>query len=704
MTVISGKVKGPHGQVLIRHPDKKGDFYFIEDIYQGEASTNNPRAVHVPNIGDMILDRSSGYMRWLEVTSIDEITLVANLVEADQEVSHNTISNNQALQGTAVGEQSETWRLYLDTSVTPHVFAVDSRLFIFDNETTKYKLFLGRDISKSTGKVISMNFNANGDLISEDLPLEKVAFASEDKVDVNMAVKTPRRGYTTMKMENGQIVTLVAYNDSGIATSRNNLLVHNTALDRSVEASQKYVTTISIDSPFLDKTENNTLTFPMNTPRDALAMMGVVTYSDGTSKRIPIDGTRMSLYGMDDYVPLKKDQNINLVLTYKLADGELSLNSSTGNGRFISVKYFGRTLQVDGSYSVNIFPIPSYVSDAAGWRLRYMLYTLDRDIAYDVTSLVKVAANSKTFDPVNYATTQSLTVSLDLSKVSPLMKKFIHLQSFKIALITTPGGNQKTVWRITYEQDQNPLYGDGCICRGTRDPGLNKWKLDISCGCQSEKEWLEKLYYPIKPLINKYTEGKPPTPTHFTVRINDTSMTYPLKAWNRVLSSTVGATDGYGVIIQWTRIEGNKEYQLGVSPLSFANLSEGGVIDHSGETIVEQPTTPSDTIASTVIDIDALVARAQAYGASNAVLEKYRSLLRLIKKNSLLRYPDVNALFQRIKTTDITPAQIANDVILLEQVINTIIIDQFNRHNTSDIPPASLESNRVTPVLPRRNL
>lgn len=688
MAEIITKVKGLHGLTLIRNPDSKGDFHFIEDIYQGEASINNPRAVNVPNVGDMVLDRSAGYMRWLEVIYVDEITLIATMTEADSKISNNTIDRNQALQTTGISHIQETFRLYLDTSVVPHVYAIDSRLYIYDNETTKYKIFLGRDTSKATGKVISMDFNANGELVSEDIPLEKVAFAATDKVDTNLAVKAPRRGYTSTAMDNGTLVTLVAYSDSGVATSYNNLLVHNTALDRTIEASQKYVTTISIESPFLDKTENNTLVFPMNTPRDALAIMGVVHYSDGTSKRLPIDGTRMRLEGLYDYVPFKKDQNINLVLIYNLPDGEMSLNSSTGSNRFIAVKYFGRTLQVDGSYSVNIFPIPSYVSDSYGWKMRYMLYTLDRDIAYDVTNLVTTSANSKTFEPLNYTDDQSITVSLDLSKVSPTLKKFIHLQTYSINLIASPGANQKTVWRITYEQGQKPTYGDNVLCKGTQDKAKGTWRLDISCGCESEKEWLEKVYYPIKPLINAYTETRAPKPTHFTLDINGTTVTYPLQSWNKVLHSRVGATDGFGVMLMWTRVEGNKQYQLGASPMSFVNLSEGGVSSHASTTVVD---TSANT--STVIDIEAEVARIVARGASQAVVEKYRALLKIIKANGLLKYKDINDLYQRIRTTDITPAQIANDVILLEEAVNLVSIEGFNRQNISGVAPASMEEN-----------
>ena len=101
--------------------------------------------------------------------------------------------------------------------------------------------------------------------------------------------------------------------------------------------------------------------------------------------------------------------------------------------------------------------------------------------------------------------------------------------------------------------------------------------------------------------------------------INGTTVTYPLQSWNKVLHSRVGATDGFGVMLMWTRVEGNKQYQLGASPMSFVNLSEGGVSSHASTTVVD---TSANT--STVIDIEAEVARIVARGASQAVVEKYR--------------------------------------------------------------------------------
>lgn len=677
------------GVVLIRDTDRFPEVLFIETIYQGELTKNNPKAIRVPNVGDMVVDRSSGYPRFLEVVYVDEMTLIPTLVEAEKPNS-NDFSKENRLLGVGPGYQSETWRLYIDTSVVPHVFVPDSRLLIKGKENTKYKVFLGTDISAATGRVISMNFNNNGELISEDIPLEKVAFPSTDVIDTNLSVKVCRKGYTTTKLENGDIVTLVTYNDSGVGTSYNVLMVHNTALDKSIESSQKYVTSIGLVSPFLDKTENNTLIFPMNMPRDALALMARVNYSDGSSKDLAIDGNRVVLEGFGNYIPMKSNQLMEFSLIYNLPNGEMALNSSMGSKRFIAVSYFGRTTPVDGSYSVALYPIPTWVSDTYGWKLRWFMYTLDRDIAYEVTNLVMPGANTKPFEPLKYGETQEVTVSLDLSLVDPRLKRFIHVQSFKIALMGRPGPGLPTAYLIHYEKDQEKPYGQNIQCRAIRDPGLNKWRLNIASGASTLEEWLDRIYFRTKPLTDMYSEKRPPMPTHFTLIVNDTQVTYPIRAWNSTIEFPIGAEDGHGVVIQFSRIDGINEFQLAAAPLNFNDISEGGVLDHGGGDVDNGPENPIPP-SSTVLDIDEEVKIIVDRNASHPIVEKYRELLERIKRYGLLKYANINTIYQRIKYRDLTPATIANDVILLEIEVNRISIGDFNRDTTTNIAPSSME-------------
>lgn len=675
------------GLVLIRDTDLDPRILFIETIYQGEKTKGNKLANIVPNVGDMVVDRTSGYPIFSEVVDVDDETLIPTFQEYRKEVENTTMSHNQQILGVGSGYQSETWRLYLDTSVVPHIMIPDSRLHVYGKENTRYKIFRGTDISKASGKVISMQFNDNGELIAEDIKLEKVAFPSGSEIDTNLSVKAPRRAYTTEKMENGEVVTLVVYNDEGQTTAYNTLLVHNTALDRNIESMHKYVASVALVSPFLDKTENNTLIFPMNMPHEALALMARITYSDGSSKLMAIDGHRVVLYGLDNYVPLKQYQTINLVLVYHLADDEMSLNSSTDTqNRFIAVKYFGRTTPVDGSYSVNLCPIPTWVSSAYGWQIRYYLYTLDRDVCYDVTDYIRPAANTAIYEPFKYGIYQEVAVTLNLHDVDQSLKNYNHVQTFQINLMGEPHPELKTHYLIRFEKDMPEPYGKELRCVGSYDKGLQEGKISIDCGIQDIEEWLTRVYYRSMPVLDKYTEKRPPRPSHFTVIINNEETTYPLRAWNQMLSTKENPQDGYGVTIQWSLAENGKVYQLGASPLPYVNFSDGDVSDHGGGTA--KPEKPD--VDDTIIDIDLEVKRITDRKASIEVINKYRMLLEYIKKYGLLRYEKINNIYHRIKNDDLTPAQIANDVILLEQEVNRIDISDFERVRDSHYAPLNM--------------
>ena len=106
---------------------------------------------------------------------------------------------------------------------------------------------------------------------------------------------------------------------------------------------------------------------------------------------------------------------------------------------------------------------------------------------------------------------------------------------------------------------------------------------------------------------------------------------------------------------------------------------------------------PDDKIINAMVQVNSTLKEWTAdhleRSAYTAVMRSYHALLKIIKANGLLKYKDINDLYQRIRTTDITPAQIANDVILLEEAVNLVSIEGFNRQNISGVAPASMEEN-----------
>src|SRR5690606_38246651 len=124
--------------------------------------------------------------------------------------------------------------------------------------------------------------------------------------------KTPKVGHTVEELDDGELVTAVVYDDVGNAVSITRLLVKKTAFVRTVDESKRFVTGIHIESPFLSKSDPRVLEYPINMPIQALSLVGVVTYSDGGVKRMPIDGTKFSLYGLNNYIATILGQRIPL--------------------------------------------------------------------------------------------------------------------------------------------------------------------------------------------------------------------------------------------------------------------------------------------------------------------------------------------------------------------------------------------------------
>ncbi|MFC0308943.1 hypothetical protein ACFFHK_04370 [Gallibacterium trehalosifermentans] len=191
------------------------------------------------------------------------------------------------------------------------------------------------------------------------------------------------------------------------------------------------------------------------------------------------------------------------------------------------------------------------------------------------------------------------------------------------------------------------------------------------------------------PLYDVFSEKRAPKPTHFTLLINDVRATYPLRAWNTTLTVPTRSEDGYGVVIQFHRVDGNMELQLAAAPMMFMDISESGVVVHPSDPEIDSD--PNHNPATTVIDIPIEVQRIAGRGASEPVITKYRELLERIKRYGLLKYEIINRIYQRIRNQDLTPSSIANDVILLEMEINKINIDDFNRDDSRDPIVSSME-------------
>ncbi len=539
--------------VPVYEPDREFRTFLRSEVYDGIGE-----GVWVPNVDDLVIDYATGFWRCVEV---DPTTGLSKLIPWTLPKDPGELTNEDVLLGTGPGYQSETYRAYLDTSVIPHTLALDSRLHVYGTTLTSCKVFLGTDTGDESN-VISAFYDQGGTLLGENIPLELVAMPDR----TNLAVKAPMVGYTNTKLSDGEPVTAVFYDDVGVARSIAKLLIKNTAFIRTTDASRKFITSIHLESPFLSDADDRLLQYPINMPVSALPLVGVVSYSDGSVNRLPVDGSKFRMHGLQHYVATIEGQKIPLVLTYYLSEGEYNYGAQPGATKHLSEKYSATTLALDEAYAIKLFGYPTWIDDVNGYRMEFYLYNLNRQRVYRVTPYVKLGANSASFDPLNFTSTQYLTYTVDMNKVDSSYPAYRHVQTMAVSLLA-PGNEDTTNWVMGFSPNQNPLYGTGLAARVTF-VDVDNWKLDLSNGFNSKEEWLNHLYYPAEPLYNPDTEVQAPKPNYFVLVDGARRTEYHIDQWNQELTISLATAEGGTMFIEWIYRHLGGDLQLGVSGLS----------------------------------------------------------------------------------------------------------------------------------------
>jgi hypothetical protein len=523
MTEISTiGVAGIDGVVPVYDPTARWCFWAIGEIYVGTVGARR----YVPKLHDYVIDPDT-FTTWI-VEHIDPVTLIARLrVIRPANMSYD-FADTDILFGVGPGTQSDTYRVYLDQSVTPHILAVDARLRINGSMSAYMKLFKGADVS-IVGNIISRLYDASGNVLTDAIPLEVVA----TMYDNNLAVKIPGVCYTNVALIDGELVTAVFYTPEGHVVSKRQLLIENTAFIRGQTVSQKYIVSINLESPFLSPTLDSIIEFPLNTPINALNLIGVIHYSDGTLLKLPVNGTRFSMFGLDHLLSTIIGQEIELVLSYQLAANEAAYGIEAAENGCITTPYRLVITEANNTIAVKVVGYPVWISQTAGYEMRWFLFNLDRNIFFDVTQHVRFAENTGPYNPKGYGYLQEKAIIVNLQSVSPVFRPFLHTQFFSIVLMRQPDGRQ-TPWTVLQEMGAgNAVYGENIFAISNT---VNR-TVEIHCSCANYTDWIRKLYLNTYPLINRQTEAAPPMPTHFELRYENTAVEYTVSEWNRVLTT-----------------------------------------------------------------------------------------------------------------------------------------------------------------------
>lgn len=549
--------------IFIIDPDRPFTTWLINEIYTGPGKPGR----YVPNVDNLVMDWDQGFFR---VSTVDYTTGLSVLVPWTIKTTPTEISDEDILLGISSGYQSEMWRVYLDTRTVPFVLEVDGRLHVYGGAAEYCKIFKGTDISVH-GEVISAFYDQNDSFLGENIPLELVA----NEAINNRAIKAPMVGYTGISLPDGEVVTVVIYSAAGNVVSKAKMLIENTSLVRRADASRKYVTGIHLISPFLSESDPALIEFPININIGTVMMMGVVTYSDGSTIQVPIteDGaTRFSLFGLRNYVPTIEGQTVDLTLNYILAENEYAyIQGPTENGSIVE-RYRARTVQADKAYSVKLYAYPVWKDDTTGYNLEFWLYNLDRREFNRVSrSQVEVQAGSRNFDGMDFLTTQRLSVSVNLNQVDVKYSSYRHVQTFNISL-RAPGTERRTNWMINFNPNNTETYGENLEAEMTFID-TNYWLVKVGNGFHSKEEWLRKLFYSTQPLYDINSELEAPVPTHFALRTKTRRVEFNIEQWNDDLQLYNDLEEGENLAIEWIRRTPATDLQLGVSGLPVHMLT-----------------------------------------------------------------------------------------------------------------------------------
>ena len=547
--------------LIQRDPDRGFRTWSYGDIYLGPDT-----GVYVPNVGDLVVDFNSGFFR---VSEVDFTTNLSTLIPWEPPATSGE-GNQNLLLGGGPGSASESFRMFLDTSVTPHTLSPDANLHLYGSLITYYKVFFGTNITEESGEVISQMYDGSGNFLGNQIPMEAVTIPAAPG---QSTIKTPVVGYTSRTMQTGEVVTLVCYDAEGNVVTRSQLVVVESSVISQGDATKKFISSISIRSPNLNDSDPTVIEYPINVTVESLPLIGVVRYTDGSVREYPIDGTKFSILGLNDYVATIVGQSIPILISYQLGNDEISQSLiPTANGR-LTVPYTVRSLPIDGSYEVKLFVYPVWQNASEGYRLEYWLYSLDRDVFYNATPHVEMGSNSNAFNPTQYGITQTITVAINIEQVHVNLSPYRHVQTFQISLLANgTAAGPSDVWEIFNTPNSGNGYGRG-VSADISLVSANNYNLDVSCDQASLELWLQHLYYRTEPLFNSGAETIAPAPTHFRLVVGVNEYEYTINQWDQTLTISSPPNEGELIYIRWIKRVDGTDLQLGISGLPVNDIN-----------------------------------------------------------------------------------------------------------------------------------
>lgn len=510
---------------IIEHDGDPFRVWHIDDIYQGVQGAQSE--LHVPNEKDLVMDPENGFYL---VASVDEQSNIPTLVNWNiLAIQQQQIEDNDLPGGLSRNYLRSTNKAYADYSVSPARLTIDPYTYLYGSEAVQAKVFKGTDVS-SSGVVISRTYNAAGAFVRDSVDLVRV-------IPTNAAIKRMPQTNIDVQLDEGEVLTVVTYSASGGIVAEERFIVRRGSAIAANEIANLYLTQVSLVSELISPSDATLLQNKLNVPFNRASLEANLHYNNGAIVKVPIDGNKVKLLGLDDFNESQLGSPTRLLLMYQPDAQEAAINMSSGNTNALVREYRLQNIKASSSFALKLFVIPVYNDLVSGYTLRYYVgndeHTQWIEVTADVTT---TKPNNDAFGATEYNSTQTLVATLRMDDVLPgVYPNHIHVQQFKLTLrVPTVGAGDAFV--IDYIGDGSGTLGFATFANGSsasRQVHFRNDKLNLA-------DWLADLYYEMEPIFDTTLLSAPIQPTHFRVKIDTYEADIPIDDWEEIITVPAG--------------------------------------------------------------------------------------------------------------------------------------------------------------------
>lgn len=541
------------GDVPVYNPNGLYKEWAYPEIYFGKDKIGEGNlGRYVPNVGDKVFHKETGTYIVDEVSQL----LIPTLRRYREPVEAGAVDED-FLMGVGTRFPQPGYFIYVDSSVSPPVLAIDSMAYIRLPSIAYVRVFAGLN-PLPNAEVISARYNASGEYVDDKIPC--IRLDDQNGVEAYVA----QVGWSKREVTDGEPLTVVCHdaknNSIGILT----MMARNSGMVRQSNSATKSITSIELVGPTVD-VGSKTVKIAVNALLSSLTLMCRVTYRGGKQVDRPIDGVKIRLVSDTEYLPTSPGINQQAILIYNFDSTEAFDGTLQNTTRFYQDVYSIEADAAMKAYGMKLFSFPYWKGATAGYGIKHFLQSVDRDIAQDVTDLVEVHSSSAIWDPLLFGVKQRMTFALDIQKVDPRFKDYRHAQSLAFSLLQAGNIDGGTNWLVTFENGYAD-YGDKLVA-ALKYVSSQVWTCGLSCGAVTAEEWLERLYYRTRPMYDASSEGGPLEPTHFILQIGGLRYRKPLSAWNLPFTVASGGAEGDLAVIHWVKEVNGLDLQLASSGL-----------------------------------------------------------------------------------------------------------------------------------------